>query len=84
MNEIPERPAFAHPQWATGVVLVFGVVALVAGLGDPVWWLVGSPALLVLVVFVAVRLRAAFGGSAGVLEGRQAEDERDEDPDHRM
>ena len=56
------RPSFPHPQWMVGVVLIFAVLFIVAGLGDPIWLLIGSPCILVLIVYVWVRL-AARGGS---------------------
>lgn len=53
----PERPIFQHPQWLLGVVLVFAVVAIFAGLREPVWFLIGFPAILVLVVWIWVQYR---------------------------
>ena len=50
-----ERPLFQHPQWMVGVVLIFAVTAIVAGFGNPVWWLIGSPFILVLAIYVWVR-----------------------------
>ena len=52
-----ERPLFPHPDWMVGVVLIFGVVALVAGLRNPVWWLIGSPLILALAIYLWVRVR---------------------------
>lgn len=52
-----ERPLFLHPTWMVGVVVVFAVAALVAGLRQPVWWLIGSPFIAVLVIVLWVRLR---------------------------
>ncbi len=49
-------PVFQHPQWMVGVVMIFAVVAIVAGLSQPIWWLVGSPFILALVIFIWVRL----------------------------
>src|SRR5512142_133991 len=43
----PERPLFAHPPWMVGVVLALGVLAIVAGLKDPIWLLLGLPCILV-------------------------------------
>jgi hypothetical protein len=40
-----------------GVVLVFAVVAIVAGLDNPVWWIIGAPCILVLFVYLWVRLK---------------------------
>jgi len=51
------RPLFQHPRWTVGVVLVFAVAAIVAGLSNPVWFIIGAPCILVLVIYVWVRLR---------------------------
>lgn len=53
------RPIFLHPPWTVGVVLVFAVVALLLGLGgNPIWLLIGSPFILVLVLWLWVRIAA--------------------------
>ena len=49
---------FPHPQWMVGVVLIFAVLAIVAGLDNPVWLVIGSPFILALVVYVWARLAA--------------------------
>jgi len=54
-----ERPVFQHPQWMLGVVLIFAVAAIVAGLSNPVWWLIGSPCILVLAIYLWVRFRTS-------------------------
>jgi len=51
-----QRPLFLHPQWMVGVVGVCGAAAVVAGLKDPVWCLIGAPCILVLIVWLWVRL----------------------------
>jgi hypothetical protein len=59
--EIPlesERPLFQHQPWMAGIVLVFAAAAIVAGLTNPVWWLIGSPFILALVLYIGVRLAA--------------------------
>jgi hypothetical protein len=61
MEQEPQRPLFMHPQWMVGVVLVFSVVAIVAGFDNPVWWIIGAPCILVLVVYVVVRLIGPAG-----------------------
>jgi hypothetical protein len=61
MEREPERPVFLHPQWMLGVVLVFSIVAIVAGLSNPVWWIIGAPCILVLVVWIVVRLIGPVG-----------------------
>lgn len=43
------------PQWMVGVVLILGVAAIFAGINDPVWFVIGFPCILVLVVWVWVR-----------------------------
>jgi hypothetical protein len=55
---VGERPIFHHPQWMVGVVLIFAVIAIVAGLRNPVWWLIGSPCILVLAVWIYVKIKA--------------------------
>jgi hypothetical protein len=52
----PAPSPFQHPQWMVGVVLIFAVVAIVAGMRDPIWFLIGSPCIIVLLVYVWVRL----------------------------
>lgn len=54
----PDRPLFQHQPWMTGIVLVFAAAAIVAGLTNPVWWLIGSPFILALVLYIGVRLAA--------------------------
>jgi len=39
-----------------GVVLIFGVAALVAGLDNPVWLIIGAPCILTLIVYIGVRV----------------------------
>ena len=58
-QDATEAPTFRHPQWMVGVVLVFAVAAIVAGLRDPVWWIIGTPCILVLLVYIWVRLRGS-------------------------
>jgi hypothetical protein len=41
-----------------GVVLIFAVLFIVAGLGHPVWLLIGSPFILALAVYAWMRLVA--------------------------
>jgi hypothetical protein len=50
-----ERPVFQHPQWMVGVVLVFGIAALVVGIDKPVWLLIGSPFILALLISLWAR-----------------------------
>jgi hypothetical protein len=53
----PEEPrTFQHQPWMVGVVFVFAFAAIVAGLANPVWWLIGSPLILALVLYLGVRL----------------------------
>ena len=52
-----ERPLFQHPPWMVGITLILGVVSLVVGLTvDPFWLVMGSPAILTLVVYIGVRI----------------------------
>lgn len=51
------RPLFLHPQWTVGLVLIFAVVSLLLGLfGHPLWLLVGSPFILVLILWIWARI----------------------------
>ena len=52
-----ERPLFQHPEWMVGVVLILAVAAVIAGLGNPIWLLIGSPFILVFAIYVWVRFR---------------------------
>ncbi len=54
--EEPERPLFAHPPWMVGVVLALAVLAIVAGLKDSIWFLLGLPFILVLALYIYVRI----------------------------
>jgi hypothetical protein len=51
-----ERPLFPHPQWMVGIVLVLGVWSIIAGFSDPIWFLLGLPFVLVLVLYIYVRI----------------------------
>ena len=54
--DLLEPPAFAHPQWTVGVVLILAVVMLFLGVfGHPLWLLFGAPFILTLCVWVAVK-----------------------------
>lgn len=55
--QLDERPLFQHPEWMVGVVLIFAVIAVIAGLDNPVWLLIGSPFILVLAICAWVRFR---------------------------
>ncbi len=52
-----EPPLFQHPDWMVGIVLIFAVIAALAGLDNPVWWIVGSPFFVVFVIYTWVRFR---------------------------
>jgi hypothetical protein len=54
--KVNERPLFAHPPWTVGIVLIFAVLAILAGFSDPIWFLLGLPCILVLVLFIYVRI----------------------------
>jgi hypothetical protein len=60
MSEEPNaKSPFAHPQWMVGVVLIFGVAALWGGFHNPIWWLIGFPCILTLVVYIVSRLKSS-------------------------
>lgn len=52
-----ERPPFPHPPWMVGVILILAVLVLFAGLADPIWFLIGSPCLLALVIYIYVKIK---------------------------
>jgi L-asparagine transporter-like permease len=54
--EEPLRPLFPHPQWMVGVVLIIAVLCILAGIKDPIWFLLGLPFIIVLALFLYVRL----------------------------
>jgi hypothetical protein len=52
-----EPSPFPHPPWTVGVVLVLGVVSLLFGLlVRPIFLAVGSPFIIVLVLWLYVKL----------------------------
>jgi hypothetical protein len=51
-----ERPLFPHRPWMVGIVLLFGVLSIIAGLSDPIWLLLGAPCILALALFLYVRI----------------------------
>jgi hypothetical protein len=51
-----ERPLFPHRPWMVGIVLMFGVLSIIAGLSDPIWFLLGAPCILALALFLYVRI----------------------------
>jgi len=53
-----ERPIFAHQPWMVGMVLIFAVLAIIAGLSDPIWFLLGLPCILVLVLYIYVGIKS--------------------------
>jgi len=55
-----ERPLFKHPPWMDGIVLIFAVLCILAGLSDPIWLLLGLPCILVLALFIYVRIRTRY------------------------
>ena len=57
---LPERPVWAHQPWMMGLVLVVAFITILAGLFDPVWFLIGAPCILVLVVYAAVKIISRF------------------------
>ena len=57
--EPTERPVFNHPQWMLGVILIFAVYAIVAGMFHPVYWLIGSPCILALAVWIYAKIKSS-------------------------
>lgn len=53
------KPMFAHPRWMVGIVLILGAMFVVMGLSSPVWFLIGAPCIVVLVLWVYVRVWTA-------------------------
>jgi hypothetical protein len=51
-----ERPLFPHPPWTLGIVLIFGVLSVLAGISNPIWFLLGAPFILVLALFLYSRI----------------------------
>jgi hypothetical protein len=51
-----ERPLFPHQPWMVGIVLIFGVLSILAGLSDPIWLLLGAPFILALLLLIYVRI----------------------------
>jgi hypothetical protein len=51
-----KQPLFPHPPWMVGIVLIFAVLAILAGFSDPIWFLLGLPCILVLLLFIYVRI----------------------------
>ncbi len=61
MPDANTHPLFPHPPWTVGIVLVFAVLAILAGFNDPTWLLLGAPFILVLALFIYVRIKGRFG-----------------------
>ena len=55
-----ERPLFPHPPWMLGIVLVLAIMAILAGLSEPIWLLLGLPCILVLALYLYVRIATRF------------------------
>jgi hypothetical protein len=53
-----ERPMFLHQPWMVGLILGFAVLAIMAGLSDPIWLFLGAPFILVLVLYIYVQIKA--------------------------
>jgi hypothetical protein len=51
-----ERPLFAHKPWMVGLVLAFGVLAVLGGFSDPIWLLLGAPFILALALYIYVQI----------------------------
>jgi hypothetical protein len=44
-----------------GIVLIFAVLAILAGFDDPIWLLLGAPCILVLALFIYVQIARRMG-----------------------
>ncbi|NKB88625.1 MAG: hypothetical protein GKS06_10430 [Acidobacteria bacterium] len=70
----PESP-FAHPAWALPMVLVLAVPFLIWGLlGHPIWLLIGSPFILVLLLWIWVRRVEAQRASTTSIDAEDRSD----------
>lgn len=54
--ETGKRAMFAHPPWTVGIVLIFGVLSIISGFSNPIWFVLGGPCILVLLLYLYVRL----------------------------
>ena len=63
-REVTERPSSPSP-WTLGIVLVIAVCALLAGISDPIWLLLGAPFILALLLFLYVRIAQRLGKAKG-------------------
>lgn len=53
----PAPNSFPHPPWTVGLVLVAGAITLLFGiLVNPIWLIVGSPFVIVLLLWLYIRL----------------------------
>jgi hypothetical protein len=50
------RPMFPHPPWMVGVVLILAVLSILAGFSNPIWFALGMPSILVLILYIYVRV----------------------------
>jgi hypothetical protein len=55
---VNERPMFPHPSWMVGIMLILAVLTILAGLENPIWFLIGSPCIMVLLIFIYVKIAA--------------------------
>jgi hypothetical protein len=55
--DVNERPLFPHQPWMVGLVLIFAVLAIIAGFSDPIWFFLGAPCILVLLLYIYARIR---------------------------
>ena len=55
-RDATERPIFNHPPWMVGIILILAVLAILAGISDPIWFFLGLPCILVLVLYIYVRI----------------------------
>jgi hypothetical protein len=57
VDNLNERPLFPHPEWMVGIVLIFAILSILAGLSDPIWLLLGLPCILVLALYIWARIK---------------------------
>jgi L-asparagine transporter-like permease len=55
-QDADERPPFPHPPWMVGIILILAVLVILAGIADPVWFLIGSPCILALMIYIYVKI----------------------------
>ena len=81
MND--QRPLFQHPPWMVGIMLILGALSLLVGLTiDPFWLVMGSPAILTLVVYIGVRVALSLRMRRHAMERTGADRGEEQSPEH--